>query len=493
MTSHHHDHADTPAHTSHGADAGAVPGETRAVLRLDLAGAADAERDLAPASVLLRADRAVRDRLVQTAAHPQGSAPSPPTIGGFEILAIDAPAEIDAHPAAAAAERLDLAGSVLLPGLANAHTHLDLTDVGPIELASGDHAAAFAAWLAEIRTRRPADDTAAAAAVRRGVALSEASGVAAVGDIAGAVGPNPRPATVRALMDTPMLGVGFLEFFAIGAAERANLRVLGAALDTLPPAGSGVRPGLQPHAPYSVGLGGYERATELAFERDLPLSTHLAETLDERRCIAEAAGPLRALLDQLGLWDGGLAQTLGRGRHPIEHVAPALAAARQAGRPFLAAHVADAPDDMLPRLAETGVTVAYCPRTAEHFGTPDRLGPHRYRAMLDAGIPVCLGTDSVASLPPEASDPAAGAFGPLAEARRLFHRDRADPATLLSMITTTPARALGLDPAAFRLDPGRAIAGLALTRTGPTDGVGAREALLASDAPPRLLVRRIPV
>ena len=470
------------------------------ILRLDLAGAVDAERDLAPAAGLIGCDRgdddfadAMPSRLRRWAASP--GAVETPVVAGFQILAIGPPAEIDAHPQTVDAQTIALPGAVLLPGFVNAHTHLDLTDVGPIALQPGDPNEAFGAWLGAIRAHRPADDAAAVQAVRHGVALAEASGVAAVGDIAGSPGPAPRPATVRALVESGMLGVGYLEFFAIGPAEADRLRRLQEAIEQLPNVASdaGCRPGLQPHAPYTVGPGVYTRAVALAAERGLPLSTHLAETLEERRCIADAEGPIRDMLEHLGLAER-IDQIFGQGLHPIRHLAPALQAAADAGRPFLAAHVADAPDHTLPILARAGATVAYCARTAAFFGTPDRLGPHRYQAMLDAGIQVCLGADSVASLPPEASDPAAGAFGPLAEARLLYTRDAAQPGELLKMITTTPAAALGLDPADFTLRPGGRPAGLVLVqRSNSSPPSSAVEGVFASSAPPRLIARQIPV
>ncbi|MEL7473993.1 MAG: amidohydrolase family protein, partial [Planctomycetota bacterium] len=156
-----------------------------------------------------------------------------------------------------------------------------------------------------------------------------------------------------------------------------------------------------------------------------------------------------------------------------------LLAAREAGCPILAAHVADVRDADIHTLAAAGVSVAYCPRAAEFFDVPRDLGPHRYRDLLDAGVNVCLGTDSLAGLPTSAADPTRGAFGPLADARRLHQRDGVDPRTLLAMATTRGAQALGLNPEAFTLNAPAPPAGLTLCRT-PANGSAARGVMEAS-------------
>ncbi|MEL7474287.1 MAG: hypothetical protein AAGK04_13295, partial [Planctomycetota bacterium] len=175
------------------------------LVRLDLAGAADARRDLAPASALIRcsAPERLADRLGDL------DAASPPSLA-FELVALDRPEAIGAA-GAAGGSRLDATDAVLLPAMVNAHTHLDLTEVGPVPLQfneeSDDREGAFQAWLEAIRASKPQTDSAVRDAVLAGVRLSLASGVLAVGDIAGALGPQIRDAAVRTLLESPLLGV----------------------------------------------------------------------------------------------------------------------------------------------------------------------------------------------------------------------------------------------------------------------------------------------
>lgn len=411
------------------------------LLLIDALAIADANAPArAPGSLLLRFD------------HPGGRTPHAAT-----LLAAGSPAEVASHPLAPAARHLTLPTSILIPGLVNAHTHLDLTHIGPLPHDHSDDGPGFVGWVDVIRARRAATDADIADSISRGVALSLAGGVVAVGDIGGAVPPGGRPSLTpwRTLRDSPLLGVSFLEFFAIGKSEAPRIDLLTtllseAAAEAHAAPADRAALGLQPHAPNTVGLRAYRWAAEQARRLGLRLSTHLAETIEERRYIAHAAGPQRELLERVGVWDDSLLADIGRGLHPVAHLADVLSLA-----PFIAAHVNDADDAAIDTLARTRTTVAYCPRASTYFGAALRFGPHRYRDMLAAGVPVALGTDSVVNLHPWA-DPDTGAvprLSTLDEMRFLYRRDSADPATLLRMATTHGAVALGLDPALFSFAP----------------------------------------
>ena len=137
----------------------------------------------------------------------------------IKVLAVDTPEQVDRHPAAARARVIDRSGHVLIPGLINAHTHLDLTHIGP---QPHDPEEGFVAWVDRIREARHADDEAIAASVRRGIELCRAGGTVAVGDIAGGMSLAPLRECRRAGME----GVSFLEFFAIGNREQAGIEAL---------------------------------------------------------------------------------------------------------------------------------------------------------------------------------------------------------------------------------------------------------------------------
>jgi cytosine/adenosine deaminase-related metal-dependent hydrolase len=369
---------------------------------------------------------------------------------------------------------------VIIPGLVNAHAHLDLTHIGP---RPHDPEEGFVTWVDMVRARRLTTAEEIAESVRQGIELSRRGGTVAVGDIAGAPAGRPSLVPWEAMSESGMMGVSFLEFFAIGkGAERgmaAVAEVVGKRRSDGATEGRSARIGLQPHAPNTVSLAGYRRAVELAWEHGLPLATHLAETWEEREFIGEAKGMQRALLERLGIWDDSMLEEIGRGRHPVQHLTEVLEAA-----PFVAAHVNDADDAAIRTLARTGTTVAYCPRASAYFGAHRRFGPHRYREMMAAGVRVALGSDSLVNLDtPER-------ISVLDEMRLLYQRDGAGANALLEMGTVSGAFALGLDTGWFRLGerPGP-IAGLVSVETSGGEG-GPLDRVMRSRAEPELLLDR---
>ncbi len=419
----------------------------------------------------------------------------PGSIFPARVLAAGRAADVSSHEAARtpALRVISRPNAVLIPGLVNAHTHLDLTHIGP---QPHDPAAGFMPWIDMIRTRRETEPDRIAASVRRGIALSLAAGTVAVGDIAGAVRAQMTFQPWQTLRESPLVGVSWLEFFGIGkgrARSEEMLARLAPEIIAAAHADTRIRLGLQPHAPNTVARSVYAAAIALAARlgHDAPISTHLAESPEERRFIAEAAGPQRELLETLGLWDDSIPADLGRGLHPVEHLRPLLEQ-----RPFTVAHVNDADDAALRTLAHTRTRVVYCPRASAYFGAERHFGPHRYRDMLAAGVCVALGTDSVVNLPQEAGvSPSDGGRGMsiFDEMGFLFARDGTPPLDLLRMGTTNGAMALGLPEQAFRFGMGESLAGLlAVPVTEPADNPAiAAERMMRDGAAPELLFASI--
>jgi cytosine/adenosine deaminase-related metal-dependent hydrolase len=254
-----------------------------------------------------------------------------------------------------------------------------------------------------------------------------------------------------------------------------------------------VRLGLQPHAPTTVALSTYRRVSDDAAQMSMPLCTHLAETVEERRFVERGDGPQRELLERLGVWDDSALEELARGQHPVAHLASVLERNR-----YLAVHVNDCDDAALETLARTGTSVAYCPRASEYFVAARHFGAHRYREMLEAGITVALGTDSIVNLPARSASVNTGGMSVLDEMRLLYRRDGTDPAQLLKMATINGAAALGLDPVWFEFgrvwgvggdESGRApLAGLVSVTVAPGEGRRALESVLGSRGKPELLL-----
>lgn len=412
------------------------------------------------------------------------------------LLASGDTGEVHRHPASSEARVVTLQQHTILPGLVNAHTHLDLTHIGPQPHTPAD---GFVPWVNMIRQGRLHEPEQIAASVRRGIALSMAGGTVAVGDIAGAPRGTPSLEPWKTLRESPLLGTSYLEFFSRGKFRDQGLL---AGLDTLQhgletagnthPARSVpyIQLGLQPHAPNTVALASFERATRAAMDRSVPLCTHLAETPEEARFISQGDGPQKDMLVELGVWDDSASDDIGRGLHPVEHLAGVLAQAR-----YLVAHVNHASDRTIDILSRTQTRVAYCPRASSYFHAEAHFGPHRYREMLDAGICVALGTDSVVNLPAEAGSVQTGGMSILDEMRWLYRRDGTDPLTLLRMATLNGALALGLEPNVFMLGPsttGKRFAGLVAVKVPehPKQNVSPLVALLQSNEHTQLLLCR---
>lgn len=432
-------------------------------IRIDAAAIADAARGvITPGSILL-----------QTHPHP-GSGPNGVRAA---VLAAGPPAEIDRADLPRPTRTLDLSDRLILPALVNAHTHLDLSHIGPVP---HDPRHGFVAWVDHIRANRRDTPEGVENAVRSGIALCVAGGTAAVGDIAGAPAGRLTDAPARALARSPLAGVSFLEFFGIGRSAAASVdRLARFARDDLPKlrhdlGNTPVRMGLQPHAPNTVDLGVYRWASRLASVHDLPLTTHLGETPEEREFIAFGAGPQRAMLERLGVWDDSVLDHLAKGRHPVEHLATVLSEST-----VLCAHVNDATDGAITLLAATRTPVVYCPRASAYFGAAAHFGAHRYRDMLAAGVTVCLGTDSIVNL--DTPD----RISVLDEMRLLHRRDGVDARSLLAMATVHGAAALGLASGPVTLNPGPSAGLLAVPA--PRGSRDPWSDAMRSSAPPEVL------
>ncbi len=446
--------------------------ENSVLIRVDGAGLADVNGSV-PGPISLWIQRPTDEPL---------ALPSHPHDAGRSRLVHIAPP--NAPDAPDADHVLDRSDAVLLPGLVNAHSHLDLTAVGPLPHDPGD---GFVNWVRTVIRARPIEGERIRDAVASGVGKSLAGGVVAVGDILGAAGGRPCTAGLAALARSPLEGVGFVEFFGIGARAAEGAQALHAIVRELAawPPGARIRPGLHPHAPNTVSLPVYEEAAALAERDGLPISTHLAETPEERAFVGAGTGPQRDLLESMGIWDDAELAHIGRGLHPVAHLAPVLART-----PFVVAHVNDADDDAIATLARTRASVAYCPRASAYFGAPSRTGPHRFRDMLDGGVNICLGTDSIINL--DTPD----RITPLDDARLLARTTGTDPRMLIAMMTTRGALALGLDAGRYRFtrEPGsesppggHPIAGLVAVPVGRAGRDDPAAAVLAERTPPELL------
>lgn len=328
-----------------------------------------------------------------------------------------------------------------LPAFANAHVHLELSDVRGETLPHAD----FAEWIeALVIARRAAagdaTDGAAAtkAALLEGAAALLACGVSAVGEI------DSHGAALATLRTTPLEGVVHRELLGAPTAERL------AALDdelareaAAPP--SRLRLGLSPHAPYTAGPALYRHVFERARRFGAVVASHVAESDAEVELLRERRGPLRALFDRWNFaapeWPGAEAGLL------------AAIAALDPPRGFVVVHGNRLAASEVALLAERGWPLVHCPRSWRYFG--HATAP--LAAALRAGATVALGSDS------RASNEGLDLWAELA-AWRAADRELPDEA-LLDAATRGGRRALALPDAGLR-DGERATFQLVARRDG---------------------------
>jgi cytosine/adenosine deaminase-related metal-dependent hydrolase len=380
----------------------------------------------------------------------------------IKVLAAGPPALVDRHAAAGKARRVSKPDHLLLPGMVNAHTHLDLTHIGPRPY---DETKGFAGFIQTVVANRRVDDELIAESVRAGVESSLMGGVVAVGDIAGSAGGWPRIAPFEELTRSPLWGTSFVEYFAIGSGEQEGLSRLEETIEEgiRRPRRPRMRLGMSPHSPISVSRQGYMRSAELAKRHELAMMTHLAESPEEAEFIANAQGPSRVFLEKLGIWSERMLEEIGKGESPTGHLKSVLEYAR-----CIAVHCNQLSDKDIGILHRTTTPVVFCPRASAYFQTEDAFGEHRYRDLLFCGIRVALGTDSVINLGTDgenADGNPTATLSVLDEMRLLYRRDSMQAMTLLGMVTLDAANVLGIDPIHFTFKRGAEIAGVVAVDT----------------------------
>lgn len=306
-------------------------------------------------------------------------------------------------------------GAVILPGLVNTHTHLELT--GFAGLAEEPD---FPDWIRRIRAlkagRTPADFLVAA---RAGLADCHAAGVTTVADT------GDSGAVIEALAEAGGSGIAYHEVFGPHPDQvtesMAGLRQRVADLRRFE--SPRVRLGVSPHAPYTVSGDLYRAVADFATQEGLPMAVHLAESAAESELVGQAAGPFAKAWTARGIPLPALP-----GRTPVAW----LDQHGVLGERTLAIHLVRSDAEDVSRLQRSGTAVAHCPlsnRRHAHGDAP--IG-----AFLKAGLRVGVGTDSVASV---------GRMDLLAEARAARELAGLTAAEALALVTSGAARALGLE------------------------------------------------
>ncbi len=377
-------------------------------------------------------------------------------IAGNHIRAVGSWSDLKSE---AGEEINDLGEVILLPGLVNAHCHLDYTDMAG-ELPPPK---TFTDWIPLITAAKTAwSYSDYAHSWLRGAHMLVRNGTTTVADI------EAMPDLLPEVWDaTPLRVFSFLEMTGIRA-RRKPKEILQEALekiDSLSHARSSAS--LSPHAPYSTLPELLRLSARVSRQRRRPLCTHVAESEQEFEMFTRAGGMMYDWLKRnfRDMNDCGLGS-------PVEH----LARNKMLGKNLIAIHA-----NMLARgdaalLGNHRVNVVHCPRSHAYFRHP----PFMRERLANAGANLCLGTDSLATVR------AVGRQKPelslFEEMRALADADRAvSPTEVLRMATLNGARALGQRGQIGELRPGAFADLIAISGLDKSEQV--YETVLAHDGP----------
>jgi cytosine/adenosine deaminase-related metal-dependent hydrolase len=348
-------------------------------------------------------------------------------VSGNRIAASGAWPDIQARFPGAA---MDLGDAILLPGLINAHCHLDYTRMTGLPAPRR-----FPDWIMSLLSfKAEANYTDYADAWLSGAAMLRRTGTTTVADIEAV--PELLP---DVWSSTPLRVASFLEMTGVKS-RRPAAEILGEAaakIDSLHPL-RGLA-GLSPHALYSTSPALLEETARLAREKSWRVTMHVAESWEEFAMYTRREGAMFDWLErQRDMSDCGLGTPLKQvGRCGL------------LGENFLAVHANYLEPQDIQALARSGSSVVHCPRSHAYF----QHRPFPCEELVAAGVNICLGTDSLASI--SASPRQKPELNLFAEMREFAAAHPAVPPTeIIAMSTRNGARALGWRGQLGELSPG---------------------------------------
>jgi aminodeoxyfutalosine deaminase len=336
-------------------------------------------------------------------------------VAGNRISWIGRWAEAPPHDAS---QVMDLGKAILLPGLINAHCHLDYTGLA----GSIPPPRSFTDWiksLVALKAGWTLEDY--ARSWQAGADMLLRTGTTTVADVEAV--PELLP---KAWAGTPLRVISFRELIHLKN-ETAEEPVARAVAEVaVLPEGMG-RVGLSPHAPYTTSSELLRASAKAARSRGWRLTTHLAESKEEFDMFTEAKGALYEWLrPQRDMSDCGRVT-------PVQH----LQRAGYLGADLLAVHVNYLGPDDAAILGAARVHVVHCPRSHAYFGH----AAFPFNALSAGGVNICLGTDSLVTVRSQLGGTSLNLFAEMRAFSRRF--PNVSPDEILRMVTVNAAGALG--------------------------------------------------
>jgi cytosine/adenosine deaminase-related metal-dependent hydrolase len=345
-------------------------------------------------------------------------------------------------------EVLDLGEQILLPGLINAHCHLDYTMLrGKIPPSQS-----FSDWIRAINAEKakltPKDYV---ASINQGFAEAQRFGTTTIVNLTAF-------SELISEIEEPIRTWWFGELIDVRNPEQAE-RIVDLAVQSLK---SAKHWGLAPHAPFTVSADLYARCEKIVRQEKVLLTTHLAESREEMQMFHDADGPTFNFLKSIGrpMEDCG-------GKTPLEYLLQVAVLDEN----WIVAHLNELTEGDFDLLARgRKFHVAHCPRSHTFFGH----APFALKKLRALGFNICLGTDSLASN---------SSLSLFSEMRELLRKEPSiSPREVVAMATVNAARALGQAHSLGKIRPGFSADLLAIpvvpSGTDPFDAIVAFEGVV---------------
>ena len=312
---------------------------------------------------------------------------------------------------------VDLGEQALLPGLINAHCHLDYTCLrGKIPPPKS-----FTEWIQAINAEKAnLSPENYIGSINDGFAEATRFGTTTIANL------TAFPELVSRIQ-APIRAWWFAELIDVRDPSRAN-EIVNAAVETLK---SVEHWGLAPHAPFTASANLYRRCEEVARLENALLTTHLAESREEMSMFRDASGPLYDFLKEIGrnMADCGRKTPLSQLTEILRDVSTPLDMTES----WMLVHLNELAKNDFDLFARSRnqFSIAHCPRSHAYFGH----SPFEFETLRELGFNVCLGTDSLAS-----NDDLS-----LFAEMRAFQKEfpKIPPDEIFRMVTSNPALALG--------------------------------------------------
>ncbi len=363
--------------------------------------------------------------------------------------------------------RKDLGNAILMPALANAHTHLEFSFMrGKIKKTLG-----FSDWVRIlVDEKEQAVGKELLTQAEQAIQQMHQSGISLIGEISNSL------ATMKLLAKSPLKGIIFHEIF--GLKKESSLRHFAQALQGRQEFQKIFKKikkfhfSISPHAPQTVSPTLFEMIRRLQNKDGFIVSVHLAESHDEVELMEKGRGQLKKYLKERNFWDP---EWKTPGRSPVAY----LDSLDFLSKNVRAVHCVQVSDQDIKILKRRNVMVITCPRSNKRLHT----GKPPLKKFLKAGLKVALGTDSLAS------NDDLSIFNEMKFVKEEYPGIKSQE--ILRMATIHGAQALGLEKLHGSIDKGKTPDLICIHLDG-RKGVKSPESILTSGVHPERISRPVP-